>query len=143
MDTELPIRITVLRAPPGVTFAIQRGKDELLPPSRSTDGSLTFDLSVRVSERNSGGSPNVLGPYAQGKPDDRFIYLNSGTMAGQPESCFTRRAKIKTGGITWQLVKQALADGVIVEAQIEGRAGDGGPCCATVPLLDGWKISRA
>ena len=143
MDTELPIRITVLQVPSGVAFAIQRGKQELLPPSRSKDGSLIFDLSVRVSERNGGGSPNVLGPYAQGKPDDRFIYLNSGTMAGQADSCFTRRAKIKTGGITWKLVKQALADGATLEAQIEGRAGDGGPCCATVPLLGCWKISRA
>ena len=143
MDTELPIRITVLHVPPGVTFAIQRGKDELLPPSRSKDGSLIFDLSVRVSERKGGGSPNVLGPYAQGKPDDRFIYLNSGTMAGQAESCFTRRAKIKTSAITWKLVKQALADGARVATQIEGKARDGGPCCATVPLLGGWKISRA
>lgn len=141
MDTELPIRIAVLHVPPGVTFAIQRGKDELLPPSRSKDGSLIFDLSVRVSERKGGGSANVLGPYAQGKPDDRFIYLNSGTMAGQSESCFTRRAKIKTAGITWKLVEQALADEAIVETQIEGRARDGGPCCATVPLLGGWKIS--
>ena len=141
MDTELPIRIVVLHVPPGVTFAIQRGKHELLPPSRSKGGSLIFDLSVRVSERKGGGSPNVLGPYAQGKPDDRFIYLNSGTMAGQPESPFTRRAKIKTSGITWKLVEQALADGAIVETQIEGRAGDGGPCCATVSLLGGWRIS--
>lgn len=43
---------------------------------------MIFDLSVRVSERKGGGSPNVLGRYAQGKPDDRFISLNSGTMAG-------------------------------------------------------------
>ena len=143
MDAELPIRIAVLHVPPGVTFAIQRGKHELLPPSRSKRGTLIFDLRVRVSERKGGGSPNLLGPYAQGKPGDRFIYLNSGTMAGQPKSCFTRRAKIKTSGITWKLVAQALADGAIVEAQIEGRAGDGGPCCATVALLDGWKIRRA
>lgn len=118
MDTELPIRIAVLHVPPGVTFAIQRGKHELLPPSRSKVGSLIFDLSVRVSERKGGGSPNVLGAYAQGKPGDRFIYLNSGTMAAQPKSRFTRRAKIKTGGITWKLVEQALADGGVVETWI-------------------------
>ena len=40
-------------------------------------------------------------------------------------------------------VRQALADGATLEAQIEGRARDGGPCCATVPLLSGWKISPA
>jgi hypothetical protein len=101
MDAELLICIAVLHVPPGVTFAVQRGRHELLQPSRSKGGSLIFDLSVRVSERKGGGPPNVLGPYTQGKPDDRFIYLNSGTMAGQRDSCFTRRAKVKTHGITW------------------------------------------
>jgi hypothetical protein len=142
MDHELPIRVTVLRPPPGVTFAIQRGKDELLSPSKVGADSLVFELSIRVSQRKAGSAPNVLGPYAQGKPDDRFLYLNSGTMAGQEDSCWTRRAKIKTGGINWKLIDQALATArAVLEVQIEGRAKDGGPCCATVPLLTGgWRV---
>lgn len=36
MDQELPIRITVLDVPPGVTFAIQRGKRFYLFESNST-----------------------------------------------------------------------------------------------------------
>jgi hypothetical protein len=123
MRRELPVRLTVLRPPPGVAFAVQRGKDELLSPSQASARSLVFDLSLRVSERNVGAVPNVLGPYAHGKPDDRFLYLNSGTMAGQGGSCWTRRARIKTGGITWKLIKQSLATpGAFLEAQIEGRA---------------------
>ena len=142
MDRELPIRVTVIGPPPGVTFAMQRGKDELLPPSKVSGESLLFDLSIRVSERKSGGVPNVVGPYAQGKPDDRFLYLNSGTMAGQEDSCWTRRAKIKTGGIHWKLIEQTLATpGAVLEVLIDGRAKDGGPCCATVPLVNGgWKV---
>lgn len=66
MDHELPICVTVLRVPRGVTFAMQRGKDELLSPSRVNAESLVFDLSVRISERRRGGPPNVLGPYAHG-----------------------------------------------------------------------------
>ena len=142
MDRELPIRVTVIEPPLGVTFAMQRGKDELLPPSKVGTLSLVFDLSIRVSERKAGSAPNVLGPYAQGKPDDRFLYLNSGTMAGQENSCWTRRAKIKTGGISWKLVEQTLTTpGAVLEAQIEGRMKDGGPCCATVPLINGgWTV---
>jgi hypothetical protein len=142
MDRELPIRVTVVGWPPGVTFAMQRGKDELLPPSKVSANSLVFDLSIRVSERQSSGAPNVLGPYAQGQPDDRFLYLNSGTMAGQKDSCWTRRAKIKTGGINWKLIEKTLATpGAVLEVVIDGRAKDGGPCCATVPLVDGgWRI---
>jgi len=142
MDHEVPVRITVLRPPPGVTFAVQRGKDELLPPSKVSAEALTFELSIRVSERKAGGGPNVLGPYAQGKPDDRFLYLNSGTLAGQKESCWTRRAKIKTGNISWKLIEQTVATtGAVLEVQIEGRMKDGGPCCATVPLVNGgWTV---
>jgi hypothetical protein len=142
MDRELPIRVTVIEPPQGVTLAMQRGKDELLPPSKVNAKSLVFDLSIRVSERKAGGTPNVLGPYAQGKPDDRFLYLNSGTMAGQENSCWTRRAKIKTGEINWKLIEETLATpGAVLEVVIDGRAKDGGPCCATVPLIDGgWRV---
>ena len=142
MDRELPIRVTVIEPPLDVTFAIQRGKDELLPPSKVGARSLVFDLSIRVADRKAGGALNVLGPYAQGKPDDRFLYLNSGTMAGQRDSCWTRRAKIKTAGISWKLVEQTFATpGAVLEVQIDGRAKDGGPCCATVPLVNGgWKV---
>jgi hypothetical protein len=142
MDRELPIRVTVMGPPPDVTFAMQGGKDELLAPSNVSVKSLVFDLSIRISKRKAGGGPNVLGPYAQGKPDDRFLYLNSGTMAGQEDSCWTRRAKIKTGGINWKLVEQTLATpGAVLEAVIDGRAKDGGPCCATVSLVNGgWRV---
>lgn len=144
MDREVPIRIIVVDPPPGVTFAMQRGKDELLPPSKIGAQSLVFDLSIRVAERKAGGAPNVLGPYAQGTPDDRFLYVNSGTLAGQQDTGWTRRAKIKTAGITWQLVEQILAaPGAVLEARIDGRAKDGGPCCATVPLVNGgWKVGK-
>lgn len=145
MDREVPIRIIVIDPPSGVTFAVQRGKDELLPPTTADAQSLVFDLSIRVAERKTDGALNVLGPYAQGKPDDRFLYVNSGTMAGQQDTCWTRRAKIKTAGITWQLVEQvAVTPGAVLEARIAGRAKDGGPCCATVPLVNGdWRIGEA
>lgn len=143
MDCELPIRVTVVGPPPNVTFAIQRGKDELLAPSKVSAQSMTFDLSVRVAEGKGNSAPNVLGPYAQGKPDDRYLYLNSGTMAGQKNTVWTRRAKIKTGGITWELVEETLTTpGAVLEVVIDGVAKDGGPCCATVPLVGGgWRVS--
>ena len=142
MDVQIAVRLTVMRIPPGVGFAVQRGKCELLPPSRATADTLVFDFKVRIAERKGGGAPNVLGPYAHGKPDDRFLYLNSGTSVGQVGSPWTRRAKIKTGGISWKLVEAVLArPGAVLEVSIEGKAKDGGPCCATVPLLGGWKAA--
>lgn len=141
MDRELPIRITVVRPPPGVAFAVQRGRFELLAPREAEPGAIRFDFALRVAARPAGGGPNFLGPYAQGSPADRFVYVNSGTSAGQAGSCWTRRAKVRLSGIGWELVEEVLAaSGARLEARIEGAGRDGGPACASVPLLDGgWK----
>ncbi|HEX6747270.1 MAG TPA: DUF5990 family protein [Longimicrobium sp.] len=143
MERELPLRIVVLRPPPGVTFAVQRGRDGLLPPACVSGDEIAFELTVRAAPRGD-GTVNLLGPFAQGSPSDRFIYVSSGTSAGQAGSCWTRRAKVKTAGITPALVEEALATpGAVLEARIAGTARDGGPCCATVPLLDGgWRVRR-
>jgi hypothetical protein len=139
---ELPLRITLVRPPPGVTFAVQRGRADLLPPSRSGAGEISFDLAVRVAARPD-GSPNFLGPFAQGTPADRFVYVNSGRQAGQADSCWDRRAKVRLGGIGWPLVERVLSDpGAVLEARILGGSNDRGPCCASVPLLDGgWRLA--
>jgi Family of unknown function (DUF5990) len=134
-ERELAMRITVLDPPPGVTFCVQRGKTDLVPPTRVSDGHVSFDFTLR---------PNLRGPFAQGPPAGRFVYVNSGTLAGQADSCWTRRAKVPLSGITWELIEQTLsAPNAVLEARIQGTAKDGGPACATVPLVDGgWRVVR-
>jgi hypothetical protein len=143
MEPELPIRITVVQPPHGVTFRIQRGRADLVPPALDAGEQISFDLTLRVADNRPDGLPNFLGPFAQGPPAGRFIYVNSGTLAGQAESCWTRRAKVHLAGITWELIDQTLsAPGALLEAHIAGTGRDGGPACATVPLLeDGWRVS--
>ncbi len=139
MDQEVSLRIVVVNPPAGVRFAVQRGKDELLEP-RSAKGEIIFEFPIRVRNDGAEGSPNFLGPFAQGPRDARFVYVNSGTMAGEPASPWTRRAKIPLGGITWAMIERAKP-GSFIEARIAGTVRDGGPACATVPLLDrGWKL---
>lgn len=140
-ERELPLRIIVLHPPPNVRFSVQQGRHGLLPPAHTSDDALTFELAVRAAARD--GGVNILGPFAQGPPADRFIYVNSGTSTGQAGTPWTRRAKLKMRGITAALVDEALATpGAVLEARIHGRARDGGPCCATVPLLnDGWRVA--
>jgi len=134
------LRIVLVTPPRGVTFALQRGKFELVPPVSRTPDAVAFELDVRVGTRPD-GEPNFLGPFTQGPPAARFIYINSGTSAGQPESPWTRRAKVPLTGITRTLVDKAGENG-IVEARIAGTGRDGGPACATVPLLGGWTVTR-
>ncbi|MCM3872301.1 MAG: DUF5990 family protein [Pyrinomonadaceae bacterium] len=141
-ETYLPLRITVVNPPAGVVFALQRGKSELETSAMASGNDLSFDFSVRVGARED-ESPNFLGPFVQGPRVGRFVYVNSGTLAGQAASCWTRRAKIGLKEIGWDLVDRVLADSSsLLEAKFAGKAGDGGPACATVRLLGGgWTIN--
>ena len=102
---EISLRIVVVQPTPGVIFALQRGKSDLTKPTMATKGDLTFDLTVRVGGEGE-ESPNLLGPYVQGRKGERFIYVNSGTSAGQTDSCWSRRAKVVLRGITWDQLEQ-------------------------------------
>jgi Family of unknown function (DUF5990) len=143
---EITLRVVVLDPPPGVAWRMQRGREGLVDAVSAADGALIFEAPVRVGGRRADGGPNLLGPFAHGRPDDRFLYVNSGTSAGQPGSPWSRRAKVRLGGIGWDLVDHALGDPrTVLEARLEGTGRDGGPACAGVALLDGgWRaVPRA
>jgi len=142
MAPELPVRIILVEPPKDVTFCVQRGKAELLPPAQSDDQTITFAFTVRVGAQQPDGSPNFLGPFTQGSPQERFVYVNAGTSAGQAESQWTRRAKVKLAGITQAMIETVFATpGTVIEARIAGKAKDGGPAAASVPLLGaGWQV---
>ena len=141
-ETLLPLRITVFDPPVGVLFALQKGKSEVVTPLLANGDELSFDFSVRVQERVD-GAPNFLGLFVQGPPTARFVYINSGSMAGQPASSWSRRAKIGLSGITWELIKSVTNNpGDVLEVKIYGRTRDGGPVCATVKPLPAWTITK-
>jgi len=138
---EVAFRITVLDPPRGVLFRLQRGRSELIAPSSESSSAIVFDFTLRVEPGAAGGRPRLLGPFAQGPPASRFVYVNSGKHAGQVESCWDRRAKVPLTAVNASLIRQAAArSGAVIEAQIAGTGSDGGPACATVPLLSGWRV---
>ncbi len=139
MKQEVPVRITVIRPLSGVTMQVQRGRDELLPPSEESDGSIAFDFPLDVDL--SAGKPNFLGKYAQGPKDGRFVYVNTGTLAGQADSCWTRRAKISLMDITAEQVNEVVSSpGSRLEVSFNGTGRDGTPTCASVKSTSGWKV---
>jgi Family of unknown function (DUF5990) len=139
---ELPLRVVVLNPPVGVAFAVQQGRTDLLQPTAVHKDLIAFDFSVRVGDEISGDGPNFLGPFAQGPRGGRFVYVNSGQLAGQPNSCWRRRAKVSLGGISWSLVKATMKkSGGVLEAQINGLGRDRGPSCGTVPFASDWRIA--
>lgn len=140
-STQLQLILTLTALPAGVQFAVQHGRDGLLPPYASTSESISFAITMDLGPTLADGAFNFRGPFAQGTPSDRFVYVNSGGYAGQPGTPWERRAKIKLGGIPRGLVEAAAGDpDVAIECRIHGTMRDGGPVCATVhPSAIGWQ----
>jgi hypothetical protein len=140
-EPEVPFRIVVEDAPRDIAFAVQLGRSQLLPP-REGGSVLVFEFRLRVKPGVSAGAV-FLGPAAQGPPGDRFVYVNSGTSAGQQGSPWTRRAKLKLGTLDRALVDRVLGDpGLVLEGRVPALGGDGGPVCATTRLFSGWRAVR-
>lgn len=139
------LRVIVVSPPKGVAFAVQRGRADLLPATSKTADTIQFDLSLRVAGVLADGSPNYLGEFAQGTPTDRFVYLNSGTLAGDHGAGWTRRAKLKLGSIPREIAEAAIAHpSRIIEARVQGTMADGGPICASVkPHAVSWHLREA
>ena len=144
MHQELTFRIILESPPPGVDYGLQKGSGndyEVTQKQRSTAGDLRFDFAARVKEGKD-GQLVLLGPFVQGPPQDRFVYLDIGTYAGQTDTQWSRRLKVPLRGITWDAVKQASRAGHCLETRVPGRGKDGSPSCATVKPFSGWNVKR-
>ena len=141
---ELPLRIVMEDPVPGVWIALQKGasgKAELIGPAAKAPSSLAFELEVVVEGALPDGRPRLLGPYVQGPPAARFVYLCVGQFAGQAGSEWGRRVKVPLGGLSWALI-EALPPGARLVGRIGGRGRDGSPACASVPIRPpGWQAS--
>ncbi len=140
----VPIRIIVVDPPPSVWFSLQPAPGEFEQRRLSGKGDLAFELELRVGEPlpDAGSVPRLLSPHVKGPPDQRFVYIGVGKHAGDAGSCWDRRIKVPLSDITHALV-EPVHPGHVLETRIAGTGRDGGPACATVPLLaPGWRWSR-
>ena len=144
MELELTLRIVVEKPPAGVDFALQKGRGsdyEAVQKQRSRTKDLHFEFAVAVKAGRKGSIPNILGPFVQGPPRGRFVYLDIGTYAGQTDTPWSRRLKVPLRGITWKMIDRLRDDSrAILEARVAGTGRDGGPNCATVKPFDGWRL---
>ncbi|MBI2685397.1 MAG: hypothetical protein HYX27_03700 [Acidobacteria bacterium] len=125
LRTPVVLHITLIEPPAGVLFALQNKDNVLSSQIMSTGAGIEFEIPIEVDPTG-----RAFGKFVMGPPAQRFVYINSGTYAGQPNTRWSRRAKIPLAN---------LPVGAHIETKINGRAGDGGPCCATVPLVVPWK----
>lgn len=123
---------------PGATFeghsrlrlGIQKGKMVVDDVPANAPGA-TFRFAMTVKENARIGQPNLTGPYAQGTPADRFVYLCRGERDGDTWDGF-RRAKVKIGHLTWAQIDAAVQAQTPIRATIEMTDAKGEPIAATV-----------
>ena len=143
---EIPIRVILVDPPPGVAFALQKGRGgeyEAVAVQLSGKANLVFDCTVTQKD-GVGSALNFTGPFAQGPKGARFVYIGVGTFAGQKDSCWSRRIKIPLNGISKAMVRDVSAkSGHTLVVRIPGAGRDGTPSCATVRPLDDWKVKMS
>lgn len=146
-EKSISLRIILVDPPPGVDFGIQEGKGndyKTISIQRSKAGNLDLECIINVKGNRIDGPPNFAGPVSQGPPSGRFIYIDIGKSAEQFDSCWQRRIKIPLETITWDMIDSVLERSKrLLQATIPGTGKDGGPSCATVKPIEGWKVVKA
>jgi len=145
MNQELTLRIILEDPPGGVDFGLQKGSGSIyetiqIQQYSGEDLKFEFPITVKLNEK---GLPNFLGVFVQGPSNQRFIYIDIGTYAGQKNTSWSRRLKIPLTGIDLGIIKELAKDSdKLLEAKVPGRGKDNGPNCATVKPFAGWHISN-
>lgn len=133
----ITLRLTLEDPVPGVAYSLQDAKSAPVGAVVATDAPLSFDVPVRVAP-----GPRLLGEFVRREgPERRFVYIAVGGQAGDPASPWSRRVKLDVHDLPAALLQQAL-DGAVLEARLPGRdPRDGGPSCATLKPLGGWRVA--
>jgi hypothetical protein len=136
------LRIVVEQPPSGIDYALQKGSGsiyDIVQKQRSNGGDLVFEFQPAIREGVSDPMASLGGPFVQGPPKQRFVYIDIGAAAGQLDSPVGGlRLKVPLAGIAAKM----LASGGVLEARVPGTGRNGRPSCATVKDFDGWSPAR-
>jgi hypothetical protein len=107
-----------------------------LAPGDAPTATWTVDCTAELSSE----SIDLKGPYIQGPPGGRFIYLSWGTVEGDSFTLF-RRAKLWFDAIPPHVMLEAVDLGVLVgRLRLSDRKGN--PLCAAVrPPTIAWRAT--
>ncbi|MFD4430446.1 DUF5990 family protein [Nocardia sp. NPDC058497] len=99
--------------------------EELLDLQRGDAESVTWTLECSVD------GADVRGPYVQGGPGARFVYLSWGTVDDAGTFAMFRRAKLMLADVPTEVMAAATVSGVL-EARLGLTDATGNPVCARV-----------
>ncbi|GAA0878707.1 hypothetical protein GCM10009119_16750 [Algoriphagus jejuensis] len=141
MESEITLQIILTKPTSSVVFGLQKGSGnnyETMQKQIPTFNDLTFTFTIKVKgDRSKDTFPKLSGSFVQGSGDNRFVYIDIGTYAGQSDTPWSRRLKIPLTGITWKDIDSLTGESML-QTSVPGTGKDGGPNCATVKPFAGW-----
>jgi uncharacterized protein DUF5990 len=145
MESEITLHIILIKPTPGVVFGLQKvsgNNYETVQKQIPTSNDLSFQFTIKVKgDRLKEKLPKFSGSYVQGPTNNKFVYIDIGTYAGQTDSIWSRRLKIPLTGITWKDI-DSLSGNSMLQTNVPGTGKDGGPNCATVKPFEGWHFKQ-
>jgi hypothetical protein len=111
---------------------------ELLEPFAGDTATVVWTLDCEI--KPVGPLADLIGPYVQGGPAARFIYLSWETRQHETWTMF-RRAKLMLADIPGDVLTAAAERGRLI-ARLSLTDGRGGPVCAAVrpPAIE-WSVT--
>lgn len=85
---------------------------------------VNFDRNMQKGDRSKDNLPKLSGNFVQGSADNKFVYIDIGTCAGQSDTIWSRRLKIPLTGITWKDI-DLLSTNSMLQANVPGTGRDG------------------
>lgn len=132
-------RVRLVNPLAGCAYALQRRDGSVDQIQLGADADLVFTTSITLKLRDD-ETLDPTGLHVNGPRNGRFLYVSSGTRAGQADSPWTRRAKISLEGLGAVVPLALDLMPPVIEIVIDGIARDAGPVCASVEPVSPWKL---
>ncbi|UFH52234.1 DUF5990 family protein [Spirosoma sp. KNUC1025] len=139
MFDEINLRILLENPVEGVLYGLQKGKGahhEIVQAQMGNRQELTFRFVVQRKQTNE-SAPSLTGPFVQGTPGTRFVYINIGSYAGQAGALCNGRLKVPLTEADFQDTSSS-GSGYGWSCTVPGRTENGTPVFATVKPFGEW-----
>jgi hypothetical protein len=143
LESEITLQIILTRPTPDVMYGLQKGYGSNYETVQKSNpsGDLSFQFSIKVKgDRSKEKLPRFSGSNVHGPSDDKFVYIDIGTAAGQTDSIWSRRLKIPLTRLPGRILIHYPKSKFNNETHVHGTDKDGGPNCATVKPFEGWQF---
>lgn len=135
-------KIALSNSLPGVAYGLQQGQGtgyKTVQKQAGSSGPLRFEFTAEL-KINTEGIPVFTGPFCQGKPAERFAYIDIGTYSGITDSVSGGRLKIPLYGISDKIIS-GLKDKSVLQTNVSAVGKNGRPAFGTVKPFEGWELA--